>query len=86
MPNEQTQSDNSKVKTVGETRVGVDFNPSRNPLVDEIKRNSADLIDKIYDVGQQTAIPDVKRWAAEAATNIETGCMYAVKAIVNSKQ
>jgi hypothetical protein len=34
-------------KTLGQYRVGVEFNPGRNPLVDEIKKHASDAIDYI---------------------------------------
>jgi hypothetical protein len=63
----------------GDYRVGVSFNPSGNPRVDEIKTPAAELIDLIED------IPDVemderKRLKALAQTEVESAAMWAVKA------
>ena len=71
--------------TKGEYRVGVDFNPSKLPHVDQIKRMSADLIDFIdglLDHGEG----EIKRCKAEAQTAIETGQMWAVKAATKKPQ
>lgn len=65
-------------RTVGEKRVRVDFNPSQEGIVYDIKRHSAaiiDLVDKIPDVGAESA-----RLKALAMTCYETGAMWAVKA------
>lgn len=35
--------------TFGQKQVGVTFNPSSSPLVDNIKRHTASLIDELYD-------------------------------------
>lgn len=35
------------MQTLGQYKVGVTFNPSQNPTVDEIKQKAADLIDLI---------------------------------------
>ena len=61
----------------GKRRVVMDFNPSENPVVDEIKGRAADLIDYIEELPNG---PDAGRWKAEAQTLIETGAMFAVKA------
>lgn len=75
--------------TRGEYRVGIDFNPSRNPKVDKIKRAAADLIDLVasIELPGSDARPgrdhngEVLRLLALAMTHIEDGAMWAVKAI-----
>jgi hypothetical protein len=65
--------------TTGEYRVGISFNPSQNPEVDEIKSQAAkliDLIEKTDDKGEG----EIKRLKALAMTAIEDGAMWAVKA------
>lgn len=67
--------------SLGEYRVGIDFNPSGDDLVGQIKRKSADLIDLI------SSIPDGgshsgerRRLKALAMTEIESAAMWGVKA------
>ena len=69
----------TRALTLGEKRVGVRFNPSGSLAVDIIKREGADLIDIINDLGGP-GNSQFQRWKAEALTCIETGIMYAVKA------
>ena len=66
--------------TLGEYRVGIDFNPGKNPDVDAIKRDAADLIDLVddLDVGDNE---EAARLKALAMTRIEEAAMWAVKAI-----
>lgn len=69
-----------KTKSLGEERVRTEFNPANNGLVDQIKQKSAELINLIN--GLETTD---KRSIAIALTEIETGCMYGVKAATASK-
>jgi hypothetical protein len=74
--------------TKGEYRVGINFNPSNDDMVGQIKRKAADLIDLIESV----PVPDVNskesafhsgevgRLKALAQTEIESAAMWAVKA------
>jgi hypothetical protein len=64
--------------TKGEYRVGVDFNPSNNPVVGQLKRATADLIDLIEQISGPTA--EVARLKALAQTEIESAAHWAVKA------
>lgn len=73
------------MQTKGEYRVGINFNPSNDDLVGQIKRKAADLIDLIDTI----AIPsgddfdhatEVMRAKAMAQTNIEDAAMWGVKA------
>ena len=49
-----------------------------------MKARCASLIDDILAIGDgPDADGHTKRWAAMAATDIETACMYAVKAITH---
>ena len=80
--------------TIGQYRVGVTFNPGNNPLVDEIKRKSAELIDlcqsikndeasKTYDKSPQEkneTSGEIFRLIALAQTHYEDAAMWAVKA------
>lgn len=64
--------------TKGQYRVGVSFNPSRDPVVDSLKLQAASLIDAVFDIENEN--PEAMRLKALAATAIETAAMYAVKA------
>lgn len=79
--------------TRGEYKVGVNFNPSGQSLVDEIKQRAAQLIDLIELIppcpeeymdevtdGNTAMIQQRMRCAAIAQTKIEEGAMWAVKA------
>lgn len=67
----------------GEFRVGIDFNPSGNTEVSDLKIASATLIDIIeaIDSDRKTDVGNERgRLKALAQTHIETAAMYAVKA------
>lgn len=71
------------MSTLGESRVGVDFNPGGNPVIAEMKQLFADLVD---DIG---ALPDhgdgeIKRLKAIAQSETEGSAMWAVKAAARS--
>jgi hypothetical protein len=65
--------------TLGEYRVGIDFNPGGHEGVSKIKRAAADLIDLIH-VLVDGSSPEVARLKALAMTHVEDGAMWAVKA------
>lgn len=66
--------------TLGEYRVGIDFNPSSNPDVDKIKRAAAALIDLCRAGADKTEDPEIGRLWSLAMTHIEDAAMWAVKA------
>lgn len=71
--------------TLGQKRVKADFNPDKNEIVDQIKNRSAELIDLIEGMrsagSQEEKVSGERhRLIAIAQTEIETACMYAVKA------
>lgn len=69
--------------TRGEYRVGINFNPSQDDIVGQIKRQAADLIDLIERVqsDRETERGNERgRLKALAQTAIEDGAMWAVKA------
>lgn len=72
--------------TKGEYRVGISFNPSGNDLVDQIKRQAADLIDLIETIPVPSQPNDPTYWAevmrlkSLAQTAAEEAAMWAVKA------
>lgn len=68
-------------QTLGQYRVGTNFNPSQSSKVDKIKHMAAALIDEIDSIQITTDPPDaVARLKATAMTAIEDGAMWAVKA------
>lgn len=69
--------------TKGEFRVGIDFNPSGDDMVGQIKRRAADLIDLIETIpsDRDSMVGNERgRLKALAQTDIETAAMHAVKA------
>lgn len=70
-------------QTLGQFRVGIDFNPSNNLQVQRLKEKAAALIDEI-DVIQidpgRIDIGEVARLKAHAMTLVEDAAMNAVKA------
>lgn len=68
-----------KEPTLGQKRVKADFNPAKNDLVDQIKNKSAELIDLI-ELMRYPGSSEKQRLIELAQTDIETACMYAVKA------
>jgi hypothetical protein len=69
--------------TKGEYRVGINFNPSADDTVGEIKRAAADLIDLIETIttsGVGDQYNEVTRLKALAQTEVESAAMWAVKA------
>ena len=70
--------------TEGQTRVVYTFNPSGHPGVQGMKERCAALIDEIQAIGDgPDADHHTRRWAALAASDFETACMYAVKAVTH---
>lgn len=79
-------------QTLGQKIVKADFNPSKNELVDKIKNKSAELIDMIQLMVNDEGVKpgnesygefnnsEKVRLSRIAQTEIETACMYAVKA------
>jgi len=72
----KTEKENTMTK--GEYRVGINFNPSNDDMVGQIKRKAADLIDLIESIPADTE--DRPRLKALAQTEIESAAMWAVKA------
>jgi hypothetical protein len=71
--------------TEGEHRVGISFNPSGNPLVDDIKRRAADLIDLLEPISSNRNHPGA-RCASIAMTEIESAAMWGVKAVTKKEK
>lgn len=69
-----------KMKTEGQWRVGVDFNPSGSTDVAAIKEDTADLIDRMQEIAKDREHPGARN-ASLAMTAYEEAAMWAVKAI-----
>lgn len=81
-------------KTIGELKVRTTFNPSNDSIIDQIKQKSAELINLIdslnmsntpgelpeYSEGGDELVQEFNYCKYESIKDIETGCMFAVKA------
>lgn len=63
--------------TLGQRRVQRNFNPSANPIIEELKEQHANLIDKLEIMKDNKNAREI----SIAQTYIETSCMYAVKSL-----
>ena len=71
------------MQTIGQYRVGLDFNPSNDLTVHRIKEKAAALIDEIDSIiidKSKLDVGEVARLKALAMTAIEEGAMWGVKA------
>ena len=69
--------------TLGEERVRVNFNPSGDSAIDELKQKAAELIDLVNELAppaDPAKAGEFKRLVALASTCWEDGAMWAVKA------
>jgi len=66
--------------TLGEYRVRLDFNPSADDTVSNIKQRTAALIDLVQTIKVNKPSGDVARCVALAQTAYEEAAMWAVKA------
>ena len=71
--------------TYGEKLVGITFNPSKMPDVDEIKRKAAEMIDLIHAM-PFNELQFNQLLHDEAVTQIMTAQMWAVKFLTNHHQ
>jgi hypothetical protein len=82
----KTQIHPNHEMSLGESRVRMQFNPSTNPTVDEIKQKTAELIDLCESMKERppsAGAPDDReflRLLALAQTHYEDAAMWAVKA------
>lgn len=71
--------------TLGEKRVGYNFNPSENMTVKETKRTYADEIDRLealrMTINDIPASVERQRTISRSQTHAEDACMLAVKCI-----
>jgi hypothetical protein len=71
--------------SLGKDRVRVDFNPSKDELVDTIKQATANLIDLCDHNCDSGAGTEERRLWALAMTHYEDAAMWAVKAATTRK-
>jgi hypothetical protein len=71
--------------SVGEDRVRVKFNPSADSLVDQIKQQTARLIDLCHERSQADITGEERRLWSLAMTHYEDAAMWAVKASTTGK-
>jgi hypothetical protein len=71
--------------TLGEYRVGINFNPGGDEMVNKIKRAAADLIDLINRVDCITE-SEIIRLKFLAMMHIEDAAMWAVKAATKQER
>ena len=65
--------------TFGERAVGLTFNPSGDPTVNELKKLSAALIDECHRQRETNPDAEIKRMYSVAITEAQTAQMWAVK-------
>lgn len=75
------EAENTRELSFGEKAAGVGFNPSSINEVDKIKKECADIIDRLNYARDRATSASVKRYLSTAITHIETGQMFAVKAV-----
>lgn len=71
------------VLSFGQKAVGLSFNPSNMPVVDNVKRLSAALIDELNDQREKAKAEnngEAIRMYSVAITEVQTGQMWGVKA------
>ena len=74
--------ENQRPMTLGERRVVLSFNPSKDQRVDDVKRKVAALIDDMEALKRDAAPGSEQgRWCSLAQTHFEDAAMYAVKAV-----
>ena len=78
---EGVPTDCHRPQTLGEYRVGIDFNVSGSDDVLYFKATTAGLIDHLKSLQDKCDNPEAKRAFAEAMTNYENAAMWAVKAV-----
>ena len=66
--------------TFGERAVGLTFNPSGDPTVNDLKVVFAEAIDICHAKRDVASDPEVKRMYSVAITEAQTAQMWAVKA------
>ena len=74
--------------TLGQRRVGLDFNPSGSDTIRRVKVKTADLIDLVMGIpiGEAPDRTEIVRLKEQAAKAYEEAAMWAVKAAVRSRE
>lgn len=67
--------------TYGQKAVGITFNPGGDPEVNRCKQMVANCIDQMHALRSRTESQEVKRMCSVAITDMQSGQMWAVKAI-----
>lgn len=67
--------------TFGQKAVGLNFNPSGDDAVGQVKQTFANAIDQMNDLRNSTESSEVKRMCSVGITEAQTAQMWAVKAI-----
>jgi hypothetical protein len=67
--------------TFGEKAVGLTFNPGGSSIVNDIKRDFAQTIERLNDLREATPSHEIKRMLSIAITEAQTAQMWAVKAV-----
>lgn len=68
-------------KTLGQKLVKVDFNPSNDSLVNDLKKDFANLIDKVNNIKQENERSARAREVAISIQHLQTASMFAVSSI-----
>ena len=71
----------TKELTFGEKAVGLKFNPSSDPDVQEIKKLYSEVIDKLNSIRRKEDRSEKARLLSVAITEAQTAQMWAVKGI-----
>jgi hypothetical protein len=74
-------ADLKDTRSYGERAVGLDFNPSGDPAVHEVKTRYAEVIDHLNNLRSETGDTEKKRLCSVAITQAQDAQMWAVKAI-----
>lgn len=67
--------------TFGQKAVALNFNPSGDDTISQIKQKYADIIDQLNDLRATTTSSEMKRLCSVAITEAQGAQMWAVKAI-----
>lgn len=81
MEENKTTEKEVDVLTLGEKRVRTTFNPGNNDKVQNLKEKFAHLINKVDSLrGDGMIEGEMARLISLSVTELETSCMYAIKA------
>lgn len=81
MSTPESNAPQNRELTFGERAVGLTFNPSKDPFVDDIKRSYAKTIDMLNSARESTQDKERARMLSIAITETQTAQMWAVKAV-----